>query len=89
MLSILHVITAAILIAKVASSSIEWVNCHNNVPLALSQTFPGANITTLPPTLHCGQIVVPMDYDKPIGPKNNITLGLAMYRPEKPNGVLF
>jgi hypothetical protein len=30
-----------------------------------------------------------MDYDKPIGPKNNITLGLAMYRPEKPNGVLF
>ena len=30
-----------------------------------------------------------MDYDKEIGPDNNITLGLAMYRPQQPKGVIF
>ncbi|KAK1763255.1 hypothetical protein QBC33DRAFT_248438 [Phialemonium atrogriseum] len=30
-----------------------------------------------------------MDYSRPLSPNNTITLGLAMYRPAKPKGVLF
>ncbi|KAF2494345.1 alpha/beta-hydrolase [Lophium mytilinum] len=30
-----------------------------------------------------------MDYSKPISVRNNITLGLAMYRPANPKGVIF
>lgn len=69
--------------------SIKWVDCHTQVPLAFTAAFPDYNLTVLTPTLHCGRIVVPMDYDRPIGPHNNITLGLAMYRPKHPKGVLF
>ncbi|KAF4628966.1 hypothetical protein G7Y89_g9180 [Cudoniella acicularis] len=47
------------------------------------------DVTNLPSTLHCGQLDVPMDYSKPFGETNMITLGLAMYRPANPKGVLF
>jgi hypothetical protein len=30
-----------------------------------------------------------MDYNEPMSANNKITLGLAMYRPVKPKGVLF
>ena len=71
--------------------AIRWVDCHKkeNVPIVLPRLFPNADITKLPSTLHCGRIVVPMNYDKAIGPDNNITLGLAMYRPKQPKGVIF
>ncbi|KAF7969925.1 hypothetical protein HWV62_25528 [Athelia sp. TMB] len=44
--------------------------------------------TSLPINLHCGLLVVPMEYSKPISSSNNITLGFAMRRPEKPKGLL-
>ncbi len=71
--------------------AIQWVDCHKkeNVPLSLPQLFSNADITNLPSTLHCGRIVVPMNYEKAIGEGNNITLGLAMYRPKQPKGVIF
>ena len=68
-------------------STIKWVNCAEHVPETLDTT--GIDLKTLPPTLQCGQIVVPMNYAKPIGAENNITLGIAMYRPQNPKGVIF
>lgn len=69
------------------SKSIRWVDCREHVPSTLDLT--GVNLSDLPPTLHCGQLDVPMDYSRPLSPNNRITLGLAMYRPAKPKGVLF
>ena len=71
-------------------SQIEWVDCskhvpHTDIPLNLT----GVDLSALPSTLHCGRFVVPMDYAKPISATNNITLGLAMYRPKNPKGVIF
>lgn len=66
---------------------IRWVDCSENIPSTLDLT--GVNLSNLPSTLHCGQIDVPMDYSRPHVPNNSITLGLAMYRPAKPKGVLF
>ena len=87
----LVVLLSAICHAIAFAPAIQWVDCHNkeNVPLALPQLFPNADITNLPSTLHCGRIVVPMNYAKAIAPDNNITLGLAMYRPKQPKGVIF
>lgn len=72
------------------TTSIRWVDCSENVPSILDLT--GVNLSDLPTTLHCvhcGQIDVPMDYSSPLSPNNVITVGLAMYRPAKPKGVLF
>ncbi|KAK0247435.1 hypothetical protein LTS09_017415 [Friedmanniomyces endolithicus] len=68
---------------------INWLDCHDAVPAVLPLEFPTANVSALPSTLHCGQIEVPMDYSRPISAENNITVGLAMYRPENPKGLLF
>ncbi|KAF9458282.1 hypothetical protein BDZ94DRAFT_1173972 [Collybia nuda] len=65
--------------------SIQWINCSSNIP----QPLQGVALPcTLPSTLHCGKIDVPMDYTKPIGPDNMISLGFSMYRPEKPIGLI-
>ena len=72
------------------TSNIEWVDCSKNVPApATYLNTTGVNLSALPQTLHCGRMVVPMDYSRAISASNNITLGLAMYRPAKPKGVLF
>jgi hypothetical protein len=71
----------------VTSSNIEWVDCSKNAPSTLNLT--GIDLAKLPSTLHCGKIGAPMIYAKPIDPGNNITLGLAMYRPTNPRGVIF
>lgn len=66
---------------------IQWVDCAKHVPAL----FTEQNITlpsTLPSTLHCGLLVVPMDYSKKLSSSNNITLGFAMYRPKNPQGLL-
>ncbi|MCJ1309048.1 hypothetical protein MMC25_002703 [Agyrium rufum] len=69
---------------------IEWVQCARNVPVpATNFNVTGVNLRALPSTLHCGRLVVPIDYSYPISASNNITLGLAMYRPQNPKGVLF
>ncbi|RDL37041.1 Uncharacterized protein BP5553_04474 [Venustampulla echinocandica] len=69
---------------------IKWTDCSKNVPQSTG-SFNGSaiDLTNLPPTLHCGQIDVPMDYSKPLCHTNMITLRLAMYRPANPKGVLF
>jgi hypothetical protein len=72
------------------SNKIKWVDCSKHVPSpATGLLTAGLDLSNLPSTLHCGQVEVPMDYAKPISPSNNITLGLAMYRPTNPKGVLF
>ena len=68
---------------------INWVDCAKQVPIGTSLITEGLNLSALPSTLHCGQLEVPVDYSKAISASNNITLGLAMYRPAKPKGVLF
>lgn len=73
--------------ARDNAPSIHWINCSENVPSTLDTT--GVNFLSLPSTLHCGQISVPLDYSKPLGVNNKVTLGMAMYRPEKPQGVIF
>jgi hypothetical protein len=80
----------AVLAGNLPTSKIQWVDCSKNVPqtdIALDLT--DVDLSALPPTLHCGQLQVPMDYAKPISSTNNITLGLAMYRPKNPKGVIF
>ncbi|KAJ9611511.1 hypothetical protein H2200_004695 [Cladophialophora chaetospira] len=69
--------------------SIQWVDCRQHPPLSQNVSAMLQSVPTLPPQLHCGQIAVPADYSKPIGPENNITLGLAMYRPQNPRGAIF
>jgi hypothetical protein len=68
-------------------SRIRWIDCRDQVPFTLD--LEGIDMKNLPGALHCGELVVPMDHAKPICAENNITLGLAMYRPEKPKGVVF
>ncbi|RFU28898.1 hypothetical protein B7463_g7452, partial [Scytalidium lignicola] len=75
-----------------APSKIRWTDCAKSVPgPTTSSTFniSAIDLTNLPTTLHCGQLDVPMDYSKPFCETNMITLGLAMYRPATPKGVLF
>ncbi|KAI0376119.1 hypothetical protein F5Y04DRAFT_293194 [Hypomontagnella monticulosa] len=69
------------------SNHIRWVKCSENVPSTLDRT--GVDLLNLPSNLHCGQISVPMDYGRPQGPNNTITLSLAMIKPSRPKGVLF
>ncbi|KAK3056985.1 hypothetical protein LTR09_002023 [Extremus antarcticus] len=77
----MHTLTAVVCFATsiAARPAIEWVDCHQYVPPPLFQNFPDANVSVVPPTLHCGQLVVPMNYAQPMSETNNITLGLAMY----------
>lgn len=72
-------------------NTIQWINCAENIPVdvALENGINITNTTVPPSNLHCGKLVVPMDYQRPISEKNNITLGLAMYRPPNPKGVLY
>jgi hypothetical protein len=72
---------------RLQESEIKWLDCRDQVPFTLD--LGGVDKENLPDSLHCGELVVPMDYAKPISAQNNITLGIAMYRPEKPKGVVF
>ncbi|EGN95189.1 hypothetical protein SERLA73DRAFT_162724 [Serpula lacrymans var. lacrymans S7.3] len=77
------------------AEQIQWVNCTNNVPQPLQAQFNITNwgddpsLPPLPSTLHCGYLKVPMDYSQPIGSNNTISVGIAMYRPDNPEGVIF
>ena len=80
----------AVIASALSPQKIQWVNCSEHVPNTdIALDLSGVNLSALPSTLQCGRLVVPMDYAKPISPTNNITLGLAMYRPQKPKGVIF
>lgn len=79
--------TSLAVAAPTHQSVIRWIDCHNQLPQ--SDPLTGVNLTNLPETLKCGRIDVPIDYKKPMGPGNNITLGLAMYRPKNPKGTIF
>ncbi|KAI1346989.1 hypothetical protein F5Y01DRAFT_319158 [Xylaria sp. FL0043] len=67
--------------------SIQWLDCHAHVPSTL--TLNSAELMSLPETLQCGQISVPMDYSRPYSCANSITLGIAMHRPQKAKGAIF
>ncbi|KAF4637604.1 hypothetical protein G7Y89_g477 [Cudoniella acicularis] len=92
LLLILALFTSLSLARTVVPGIIRWTDCAKSVPeLTTSGTLntSAIDLTMLPPTLHCGQLDVPMDYSKPFCETNMITLGLAMYRPVNPKGVLF
>lgn len=72
-----------------ANPEIIWVDCQDHVPPVDVFDPTGVDFENLPSTLKCGQIVVPMDYSHPLDTCNNITLGLAMHRPDNPKGVIF
>jgi hypothetical protein len=66
-------------------STIQWLDCASHVPQPLKNTsLP----VTLPSTLHCGRLNVPMDYSKPMLENNTITLGFSIYRPKNPQGLI-
>ncbi|KDQ19584.1 hypothetical protein BOTBODRAFT_443473 [Botryobasidium botryosum FD-172 SS1] len=66
-------------------NNIQWIDCESSVP----QPLQGVALpTTLPSTLHCGRLDVPMDYSQPFSTNNKITLGFAMYRPSNPKGLV-
>jgi hypothetical protein len=70
--------SVAVKFAKIMNH-IQWVDCASNVPLPLQAIALPA---TLPPSLHCSRLNVPMDYAKLITVNNMITLGFSMYRPD-------
>jgi pimeloyl-ACP methyl ester carboxylesterase len=80
----------ALLATAISAQHINWVDCSKHVPPpATFFNATGVNLKSLPPILHCGRLDVPMDYSKPMSAANKITLGLAMYRPKNPKGVIF
>lgn len=90
-LSSLATLTTARLLPK---SSIDWVPCSENVPESTidnggSFDASSIDITVLPSALKCGRLDVPMDYSKPFGDSNRITLGLAVVRSPSSKGGLF
>ncbi|KAJ7871043.1 hypothetical protein B0H13DRAFT_2350109 [Mycena leptocephala] len=78
--------------AQRQNQTIQWVDCHENVPQPVSASLNVTGTTfngTLPSTLFCGQMDVPMDYTKPFHPStNNITIGFAMHRPARSSGLV-
>lgn len=72
-----------------ASPEILWTDCSEHIPPSTVFDSTGVDLQHLPSTLKCGQIVVPMDYARPLSESNNITLGLAMHRPLHPKGAIF
>ncbi|KAE8449055.1 hypothetical protein EG329_008643 [Mollisiaceae sp. DMI_Dod_QoI] len=92
LLAIVALFTSSSLARTIPAPSIRWLDCAETVPgPTTSDTFNASaiDLMKLPSTLHCGQLDVPMDYSKPFCESNMITLGLAMYRPVNPKGVLF
>ncbi|KAI9711146.1 MAG: hypothetical protein M1812_007250 [Candelaria pacifica] len=79
--------TASVVAYPSDPCAIQWVNCSQNVPSLLDRTE--VDLANLPSSLHCGRLDVPMDYSKPLSPSNVLTIGLAMYRPKEPKGVIF
>ncbi|KIM77254.1 hypothetical protein PILCRDRAFT_12233 [Piloderma croceum F 1598] len=65
--------------------TIQWIDCASHVPQPLKNTSLPA---TLPSTLHCGRLNVPMDYLQPMSENNTITLGFSMYRPQNSQGLI-
>lgn len=76
--------SVAVQLAEI-TNRIQWVDCASNVPLPLQAIALPA---TLPPSLHCGRLNVPMDYAKPMTVNNMITLGFSMYRPDNADGLV-
>jgi hypothetical protein len=78
--------------AQRQNQTIQWVDCHEKVPQPVSTSLNVTGTTfngTLPSTLFCGQMDVPMDYTKPFDPStNNITIGFAMHRPARSSGLV-
>jgi hypothetical protein len=88
MLSISWLLLASLFAAAPThQSAIRWFDCRDQLPQSVP--LEGVDLTNLPEALKCGRIDVPMDYKRPMGSHNNITLGLAMYRPRNPKGVIF
>ncbi|KAJ7105903.1 alpha/beta-hydrolase [Mycena epipterygia] len=67
------------------NQTIRWVDCHKNVPQPLESVLNSTGTSfngSLPSTLFCGEMDVPMDYTQPFdATTNNITIGFAMNRP--------
>jgi hypothetical protein len=74
------------------NQTIRWVDCHNKVPLPLVSELNVTGTTfngTLPDSLQCGEMDVPMDWSKPFdAASNNITIGFAMNRPTVSSGLI-
>lgn len=79
------IITVPSLATANKNPSIKWIDCATNVPEPLKDIeMP----LSLPSTLQCGRLDVPMDYSKPIAPNNTITLGFSINRPQNPQGLI-
>ncbi|KAJ7292079.1 hypothetical protein C8J57DRAFT_1274576 [Mycena rebaudengoi] len=74
------------------NQTIRWVDCHDKVPLPLVSELNVTGTTfngTLPGSLQCGEMDVPMDWSKPFdAASNNITIGFAMNRPTVSSGLI-
>ncbi|KAJ7167096.1 Alpha/Beta hydrolase protein [Mycena filopes] len=96
LLLLFHARAAAIPSSNGSSTNqtIRWVDCHERVPQPIESALnvTGTNFNgTLPASLFCGEMDVPMDYTKPFdAANNNITIGFAMNRPAKESaGLIF
>ncbi|KAJ7779885.1 hypothetical protein B0H16DRAFT_1878507, partial [Mycena metata] len=74
------------------NQTIRWVDCHNTVPepIAFGLNLTGTTFNgTLPRTLFCGELDVPLDYAKAFdAATNKITIGFAMNRSKRSSGLI-
>ncbi|OQU95518.1 hypothetical protein CLAIMM_01707 [Cladophialophora immunda] len=54
-----------------ASPEILWTDCSEHIPPSTVFDPTGVDLQHLPSTLKCGQIVVPMDYSRPLSGSDN------------------
>ncbi|KAK4701231.1 hypothetical protein P7C70_g5010, partial [Phenoliferia sp. Uapishka_3] len=74
--------------APTSPPSVEWVNCADHIPEPLQGLLPNSTLDSLPTTLKCGQLHVPVDYGKPYSKTNSIALGFTTYNPPDALGTI-
>ncbi|KAH8813875.1 hypothetical protein DL96DRAFT_506221 [Flagelloscypha sp. PMI_526] len=95
----LLVVGVSVLAQKTAShegysTGIQWIDCTQNVPAPIQSAlnitiWDNSTLGPLPPTLTCGRLDVPLDYDKPLSNSNKITIAFSLYTPVTPVGTIF
>ncbi|KAK4700896.1 hypothetical protein P7C70_g5348, partial [Phenoliferia sp. Uapishka_3] len=71
------------------STEIEWISCAENTPQPLQGLIPNATLASLPLTLSCGHLPVPIDWSQPISENNSMAVAFAKYSPPNAVGNLF
>lgn len=70
---------------------VQYVNCRDQTPAAIQDNLTQTNTTlpqSLPASLKCGYVTVPMDYSKPLAAGNSVNVSFAINAINSPKGLL-